>query len=730
MTGFDPWSAANEGPGAGACGMAGRLAVAAVCALAAASSQAQEASLDAAAPILEPVAVLAQKRPELVQDVPIEINVFSADELARSGITSVLDLSNVVPGLVMQDVVGYSLPYLRGIGTTATGPGFENPIATYVDGVYYAAQAGGLTSLNKVLAVEVDKGPQGTLFGRNSTGGAIQIRTLDPSETFAETAELGHGSYDTSTAKLYVSGGLARNLAANVAVNYMDQGHGYGTNLATGQDVDRNGEISLRGKLKFSTDEDNSVIMGLDYSRTRDIPVLAPAPGTIPQFNPPVSSNPRDVYGNPQPFGRTTQWGTTLTVDRELSFATLTSISAYRQTELDTLFDSTLTALPGTTFFIDTPEPHRQASQEFHLASSGGGNLDWVTGAFLFWEHSGLGEVTTIGGDSFASQGLPSGILQAPDDKTYSGALFAQGTYNFSQATAATVGLRETDEKKTSSFVQTLPDFDQVTADFGRENFKNLTWRYALQHRFDSTLMAFVSYNRGFKSGGFNDGTAFQPETLDDVEAGFKGDFLSNRLRVNATAFHYSYTNIQTVTYPNGNLFIINGAGARLYGLDLDTAYAVMTNFRLTGSLERLHSDYTSFPDAPISVPVPGGGTAYGTQPNGAAGNELPKAPHLTASVAADYSTTIDFCKLSGNVTYAYDSGWFGEADNRLRQPSYSVVNAELSAGRADDRLVVRLWTKNLLNKTYGVMLASQTNGDYVQYAPPRTLGVSVMQRF
>jgi iron complex outermembrane receptor protein len=680
--------------------------------------------------VLEPVAVLAQKRPELVQDVPIAINVFSADELVRSGVTSVMDLSSVVPGLVMQDVVGYSLPYLRGIGTTATGPAFENPIATYVDGVYYAAQAGGLMSLNDLLAVEVDKGPQGTLFGRNSTGGAIQIRTLDPSETFAETAELGYGNYDTSTAKLYVSGGLAPNLAANIAINALNQGHGYGNNLATGQEVDRNDELSLRGKLKFSSDENNSLILGLDYSRTRDIPVLAPAPGTIPQFNPPVSPNPRDVYASPQPFGRTTQWGATLTADHELSFATLTSISAFRHTELDTLFDSTLTALPGTTFFVDTPEPHRQASQEFHLASSGGGKLDWVTGAFLFWERAGFGDATTIGGESFASQGLPSGILQSPDDKTYSGAVFAQGTYNFSESTAATVGLRETDEKRTSSFVQTLPDFDQVTAAYGREKFKNLTWRYALQHRFDSTLMSFVSFNRGFKSGGFNDGTAFQPETLDDVEAGFKGDFLGNRLRVNATAFHYSYTNIQTVTYPDGNLFIINGAGARLYGVDLDAAYAVSTKFRLGGSLEGLHSEYTSFPDAPISAPVPGGGTTYGTRPTGAAGDELPKAPHLTASLSADYSTLVDFGKVGGNLTYSYNSGWFGEADNRLRQPSYSVVNAQITAGRADDRLVVRLWTKNLLNQTYGVMLASQTNGDYIQYAPPRTVGVSVTQRF
>jgi iron complex outermembrane receptor protein len=630
------------------------LVSAAACFCFAAPRAAQAQSAAGAEPALDPITVTAQKRVEKLQDVPITVSAFDAKDLQASGIDSVNDLGVVVPGLVYADVVGYGLPYLRGVGTTATGPGFENPVATYVDGVYYASQGAAALAFNNIASVEVDKGPQGTLFGRNTTGGAIQINTLDPSRDFGGKVEIGYGNYDTVTTRAYVTGALTSNLAADLAFNYSDQGNGYGKNLANGADVDKTDDFGVRSKLLYTPSDATRMTLILDYTRLNFIPTLAPAPGTTPQFDPPVSSNPRDVYGSPQPFGRTTQMGVSLTIAHELGFATFTSITAFRNTLYESVFDSTLTAVPGTLFYLEGEEPHRQASQEFQLASRTGGPIDWVSGAYLYWERAGYLDPTVIGGSSFDAQGIPQGILQAPDDKTYSAALYGQGTYHFTAATALTAGLRFTDEYKNDEFVQTIPDFFDVTTAGADRNFTNLSWRLALQHSFDDDLMGYVSYNRGYKSGGFNDGTPFQPERLDAYEVGEKAEFFNQRVRLNTSLFYYLYDNIQTVTYPNGSLDITNGGRASLYGLDFDMGVAVTTGLKLNLGFEVLQAKYTSFPDASISVPVPvipagqpgyggatSGGTYYTTQPGGAYGYQLPKSPKFTGTLAADYSTLV-----------------------------------------------------------------------------------------
>jgi iron complex outermembrane receptor protein len=692
------------------------------------------------------IVVTAQKRPEKLQEVPITIEAFDASRLANSGIDTVNDLATVVPGLVYTDVTGYGLPYLRGIGTTATGPGYENPVATYVDGVYYAAQGADAFAFNNIASVEVDKGPQGTLFGRNATGGAIQINTLDPTQAFSGKADVGYADHDTTTLRAYVTGGLSANLAANLAVNYSDQGTGYGVNLANGAAVDKTDNLGLRSKLLYTFDAATSLMVILDYNRLTYIPTLTPFPGTTPQFDPPVSSNPRDVYGSPQPFGRNTQYGISTTLVSDLGFAKFTSITAFRTTFVDSLFDSTLTAVPGTLFFIEGDEPHRQASQELQLASQSGGPLDWVGGAYLFWERSGYDDPTLIGGSSFAvpEQGIPSGILQNLDYKTYSAALYGQSTYHVTSDTAVTVGLRYTNEYRNDVFTQTLPDFDLTTVAGGDRAFNNLSWRLALEHNLSADTMIYFSDNRGFKSGGYSNGSPFLPERLDDYELGAKQELLDRRLRVNAAGFFYDYKNIQTVTYPQGQEDIINGADAHLYGLDLDAQASLTSEWKLSAGLELLHSKYESFPDAPISVPnaviAPSSssygdgfysaGTTYTTRPGGAAGNELPKAPKFSGDLSADYTTALSFGKLAANVTYAYEGSYYAEADNRLKQASYGVLNAFVSLGKLDDDLVVKFWGKNLTNKLYAAFIASQTNGDFAEWAPPRTYGVTIAKKF
>ena len=183
---------------------------------------------------------------------------------------------------------------------------------------------------------------------------------------------------------------------------------------------------------------------------------------------------------------------------------------------------------------------------------------------------------------------------------------------------------------------------------------------------------------------------------------------------------------------------ITNGAKASLYGLDADAEIAVTRELRLTGGLEALHSRYDSFPDAPISSPIPvdpldpngrfSGGTSLSS--GSAAGNRLSHSPKLTGNISADYVHAFQAVKVAANLTYSYNDGWFGEADNRLRQPAYSLINASLTIGTLGDTFSIKLWGRNLLNKDYAVALASQTNGDFIQWAPPRTFGVTGTAKF
>jgi len=172
---------------------------------------------------LEEIVVTAQRRSERLQDVPIAVSAASAARLDAVNIQSSQDLVLITPGLTIPQTSGYTQPHIRGVGTSANGPGIENPVATYIDGVYIASAPGSLLTLNNIDRIEVLKGPQGTLFGRNSTGGLIQVITKDPNETPSLAANVGYGNYQDVTTDLYATAGLGRNLAADVALRYEHQ---------------------------------------------------------------------------------------------------------------------------------------------------------------------------------------------------------------------------------------------------------------------------------------------------------------------------------------------------------------------------------------------------------------------------------------------------------------------------------------------------------------------------
>jgi outer membrane receptor protein involved in Fe transport len=241
----------------------------------------------------------------------------------------------------------------------------------------------------------------------------------------------------------------------------------------------------------------------------------------------------------------------------------------------------------------------------------------------------------------------------------------------------------------------------------------------------------FASYNRGFKSGGFNPSAknSYQPEVLDAYEAGIKAELFDRSLRVNMAGFYYDYSNMQVTSFPRAVLLVTNGGKSEIYGVDIDFQAAVSPEFTLSGGLEVLHAKFTKFDDAPETLPLPTGGNAQTGSVYDAAGQTLPKAPQLTFNIGANYEKQIDSGKIVANILWSYNDGWFADADNRVRQPNYTVLNASVGFDM-DNGIGIRLWGKNLTDELYATTLGVQTLADHVQYAAPRTYGATVSYKF
>ncbi|TPG04538.1 TonB-dependent receptor [Sphingomonas oligophenolica] len=469
------------------------------------------------------IIVTAQRRSERLSDVPIAVSAFNANQLATSGVNSTMDLSIVTPGLQFGTQAAYGQPFLRGIGTTATGPGVESPVALYVDGVYYGAMIGSIITLNNVEQIEVLKGPQGTLFGRNATGGLIQITTKDPSQQPAGSITAGYGSYRTAVADLYLTGGVASTLAGDLAVHFQDQGKGFGTNLFTGNEVNKTVDLSVRSKWLWTPSADTSVRLSVDYQHQTFRQAYVPAPGTKPPGDTPYTGDLQGLNGIFDPDGRLNQGGISLQIKHRFGSAELISTSAYRASNVFVNFDGGLTRDPNSVLNLQIFEKHAQLTQELQLNSTGVGGLKWSTGLYLF-HADGKSDplvITTLGAFGPAPDGL-NNIYVSSQQKTDSIAIYGQTTVEVLPATNLSTGLRFTTERRKFEIGETLETFSgaksSVPAERAQKTFSKMTWRLALDTRLSPNAMVYGSYDRGFKAGGFNDyltpPQSYDPETV------------------------------------------------------------------------------------------------------------------------------------------------------------------------------------------------------------------------
>ena len=696
-----------------------------------ATSQTQEASPSQGG--LEDIVVTAQRRSENLQNVPIAVTAITASTLATKGVSDVKLLATTVPSLTYTTQAGLGSPRIRGVGSAIAGAGNENPVSTYVDGVYYAAAGAQVLSFNNISQVAVLKGPQGTLFGRNATGGLIQITTRDPSETFSGMIDGTYGNHDTIGSNLYVTGGFTSGLAADLGVHYENQMDGFGKNLFNGDDVNRTRNISLRSKVRANLGSDTMATLILDYSKTRsNLPAYRPVTGSTPIDGHPFSGGKFDINDTFSPLTKVKQYGAALNLSHDFGVAKLVSITAYRRSTFNTRFDSD--AQPEDFINAHVNEPGRQFSQELQLVSTRGGSFTWQAGVYYFYYR-----------DGFLPAAVPlpiAGIVSnvSTSQRTHSVAGYAQGTYKFDAATSLTVGARITTEKKSidgsGSIFLIAPAVSVPEGPYsGSTRVTKPSWRVALDHKLDANTLVYASYNRGFKSGGFDPSSAasaasFKPEVLDVYEVGLKTEVLDRRVRLNTAGFYYDYRNIQLNSFKNGLTSIYNGKSAKIYGLDADLTAAATDSLTLTGGLSLLHDRFGDFPITNTTPLLTGGVTAL---PNGSAkGKRLQNTPDWQINVGAQYRIPLSSGSVLLAADYFHSGRWYSTPENRLYQGAYDLVNASATwfIGSSEN-YTLRVWGRNLGNVAYAEQLTIQVPvADFVTEAQGRTFGATVGVKF
>jgi iron complex outermembrane receptor protein len=726
--------------------LAGAVGIAA--ALAPGAAAAQSSATEEASGLTE-VIVSAQRRLESAQDVPISISAFSGAQLQAVGVQALPDLAQVTPGLQFQAIGATSVPFLRGVGSTTTSVGTESTVALVVDGVYMSSQGSSLMGLSNIESVEVDKGPQGTLFGRNATGGVIQVRTRKPSHDPKLDFALGAGNHDTYDAMLYGTTGLGSTLAADLALSANRQFEGYGRNLFDGSVIYESYDYAVRSKWLWTPSDATEVTLVLDYERLRSQTGFAtrlPNAGELGlnqrgsggfQY----SGGFYDVNLNFPSFNITKTGGGSVDWLQHLSFATLRSISAYHRQDWEGHVDFDLG--PNFGSHQDFKPTQKTFSQELQLLSPEESRLSWVLGAYYYHDVSGYHPVfiayPAINAANFHSTTIDSEM------KTDSWSLFGQTTVQLPWASRLTLGLRYTNDDRTVTIAQTTaaPPPASITQ-HGSKSFPKLTFRAALDHRFGESLLAYVQAARGFKSGFFNTQTLqsppgqptvpleVNPETLDAYEAGIKSDWLGNRLRANASVFYYDYQDQQVNAFLGSTRTLLNAAASEIYGLDFELVTLPVENLTLSLVGEYLHARYSSFPNAPVFTANPAPGVGNIATPRDASGNTVVNSPTVTGTVAANYAIPLGAQRLELNANAYYNNGYYFDFANTRRQSAYTLLNASVKwMFGANTNYDVTLWGENLLGEEVyasvnqvGLGPGGLFGGDSLTPRPPRTYGV------
>ena len=683
------------------------------------------------------IVVTAQKRAQNLQKVPISVSAISGANLETRGIESVTDLGTSISGLVFQRINGIVLPFLRGVGNTGNAAGNEASVATYVDGVYFPRPVSSFFDLKNIERIEVLKGPQGTLFGRNSTGGVINIITRNPSHETSFSAGASYGRFNSLQGDAYVTGGLSDTVAMDLSVSGKTT-DGFGRNIATGGRYGYEDSILVRSKLMWTPGENTRVILSGFYSGSNQSSQRASFPGfTSKSFlsGTRLPSSSISFYDGTDDAGSRSIFkifGAAVRVEQKLNFATLISISAYTHSKEDSIYD--VDFLPQNDAVAQGKGPVKVFTQEFQLVNRAGSPFDWIVGAYYYNNETAYTSLT-FKGPLFAFTG---GDFNAPAKQNIeSFAGFAQATVEVLPLLKVTGGIRFThDDLKGSGQFQLLgPPATPLTTlvPDGRDKINKVTFKVAADYQFTPDVLGYASFSRGYKAGNFNlltygSNIPTKPETIDAYEVGVKSELFDRHVRLNGAIFYYKIANPQVALIKGQTIFFSNAGGSDVKGAEIDAEFAVARGFSIRAGATYLDSKYTDYLGAPASIPdnINGGSIPV---PGGidAKGNRTPLAAKLTFNLGGDYTIKTPEGDVTLTADWYHNSGYFFEPDNLLHQGAYNLINAQVR-WQISNAYSLRVFGRNLANERIIAGAASYQGPTGFAYvpSPPLTWGIGV----
>ncbi|HKT73505.1 MAG TPA: TonB-dependent receptor [Steroidobacteraceae bacterium] len=721
-------------------------------------------------PALQEIIVTATKRAENLQDVPLAVTALQATELENAGVSMGKALGQLTPNVVIDANVNFVAPYIRGVGTQYADPGLEPSVATYMDDLYISRASGGLLSFSDVERVEVLEGPQGTLYGMNTTGGAIRIITKDPTKDFRAGFGVTAGNYQTYGGDGYVSGPITDAIQGRLAFQY-DRNSGFVKNsVPGGLELESRDLAMVRGKLFWNLSDRLTVKLMADYQRKLDHEgqsFLSLYPGAPEVTAAVLGGTPSTGFytassdlANGQK-NRLQLGGVELRTDYDLDAFRLSSITGWRYTAFQGYADLDTTSIP---FFNahTLQEMSKDWSQELQAISTGEGPLSWIGG--LYWYHE-FGRDDSGGGGLFGqlATSTPNGFFGG-DGQVGIDALapYGQLTYKITPEWEVLFGARYSVQHKelkgNQFFITTTTTplgWDPArpylfTADAPRAEFNSSTLapKVGITWRPLKGVMLYATYSKGYKSGGFNlpqpsptPPNEVQDEVLKAIEFGWKMELGS--VRFNGAYFHYKANNLQVqVTDINSGIIAArNAAAATTNGAETLLEVAVAPPLTVGAAIGYLDAKFDDFPGGQISTPCVQDPAAPGCNGNivgvgnvvaNLAGNRLPLSPKWSGNVHLSYSRSLPGATgmLNLTATEAYSSSFFFTPDNVYRQPGKGLLNATIGWTSEDGHFGVHAYGTNLASKRYATHVAPLFAGGWYVPGPPREYGARLSYAF
>jgi iron complex outermembrane receptor protein len=754
------------------------------------AQSADQSGADQPADNASEIVVTAQRRQELSRDVPISITSISQDQLAVANVSQLSDAAKLTPGLRFDSQGPAVQPTIRGVGTAITTSGGGPNVGIYVDGFFQANTYLSDFDLLNVEGIQVLKGPQGTLFGRNTTGGAIIVTTGEPSTETSGQAVVRYGRFNSVKAQGYYTFGISDRVALDIQGSYR-RGDGYFTDVATDDDnVGKYENWAVRVGLKADLTDDVSLLLRWNHAETKDpttqlVNAYVDKSGDAGFFDK-VSAAGQAIYGrasskglplvyayapastfvtkpgdvllnSPQSF-KTNSDSLQATLKADLGFAELTSYTQYRNDKSPYYGDLDATALPLFNIFVGVND--ETWSQEFLVNSKPGSPLQWTAGLNYFQIEDTWRIGASFGGAPFAPFGGSS-------TTTKSYAAFLDATYEVNDRFFVTLGGRYGhDEVADGYFVTnftttayTGPNGEVVpfagtpgtripVATLKNDNF---TPRVVLRYKPSEQSSVYASFTRGYKAGILNVGGYSQqpvkPEKINAYEVGYK--YETRAFQANLAGFYYDYKNLQVSSYQNGTAQIRNAASSEIYGAEAQLRYKVSDAFDIYGGAAWTHARYKSFRNAPyysycdpavvaptnplFCAPPALGGLGAGAlvqTSTDASSFKMQRAPEFTGNIGASYGLALGGgrLKLSGNLYYT--SSFYFDPEQQFKQKGYELLSLRAQWTDAAERYTVALYGDNVTNKRYQTQVLFNTLGTGAVWNAPVTYGIEVGAKF